>query len=141
MSADATGKGLLLKADPIAAAFRDEVKQSLAQCTTPPKLVGILSTSSAPSKFYAEFTRKQCEELGVEFVLKKTGAGASAELAEGDGVEEAIVEANEDDSVHGIMVCTPSFFCSPSRTANELPGVFPCVKVYFPIFGPQQVGL
>jgi len=97
-------KGLLLKADPIAAAFRDEVKGSLESCSRPPKLVGILATSSAPSKNYAEFTRKQCEELGVEFVLKKIGAAASPDLGEGDGVEEAIIEANVDESVHGIMV-------------------------------------
>ncbi|KAJ2934285.1 hypothetical protein H1R20_g2811, partial [Candolleomyces eurysporus] len=107
------GKGILLKADPIAGAYRDEVKSMLAQASTKPKLVGILSTSSEPSKFYAEFTRRQCEELGVEFVLKKTGAALEAELGEGEGVEEAIIEANEDESVNGIMV-------------------------YFPIFGPQQ---
>ncbi|KAF8165627.1 hypothetical protein B0H34DRAFT_647364 [Crassisporium funariophilum] len=113
MADPVTRKGLLLKADPIAAAFRDEVKRTLEECPTRPKLVGILATSSIPSKNYAEFTRKQCEELGVEFVLRKTGAASSPELGEGDGVEEAIIEANEDKSVHGIMV-------------------------YFPIFGAQQ---
>jgi hypothetical protein len=102
---EATGKGLLLKADPIAAAFRDEVKASLAQRSRPPKLVGILATSSAPSKSYAEFTKRQCEDLGVEFVLRKIGAAVSNDLSEGEGVEEAIIEANEDVSVQGIMVC------------------------------------
>lgn len=105
MAAAVPRKGLLLKADPIAAAFCDEVKQSLATCSRPPRLVGILATTSAPSSKYAEFTRKQCEELGVEFVLKKVGAAASPDLGEGEGVEEAIIEANEDPSIHGIMVC------------------------------------
>ncbi|KIY52309.1 NAD(P)-binding protein [Fistulina hepatica ATCC 64428] len=113
MAASAAGKGILLKADAIAATFREEVKQSLAKCVRPPKLVGILATSSAPSKFYADFTQKQCDTLGFEFELRKTGAAASSDLAEGEGVEQAIIDANEDDSVHGIMV-------------------------YFPIFGPQQ---
>ncbi|KAJ7129249.1 hypothetical protein C8R44DRAFT_978675 [Mycena epipterygia] len=108
-----TGKGLLVKADPIAAAFRDEVKLALSQSSRRPRLVGILATSSAPSKFYAEFTKKQCEELGVEFILKKTGAADTGDLGEGEGVEEAIIEANEDESIDGIMV-------------------------YYPIFGPQQ---
>jgi len=99
-----TRKGLLLKADPIADAFRDEVKATLAQCTKRPKLVGILSTNSAPSRHYAEFTKKQCQDLGVEFVLKETGAALSSDKANGEDVEEAIIEANEDDSVHGIMV-------------------------------------
>ncbi|KAJ7126455.1 NAD-P-binding protein [Mycena crocata] len=107
------GKGLLLKADPIAAAFRDEVKLSLSQSVRRPRIVGILATSSAPSKFYADFTKKQCEDLGVEFVLKKTGAADTGDLGEGEGVEEAIIEANEDENVDGIMV-------------------------YYPIFGPQQ---
>ncbi|KAF8914266.1 methylenetetrahydrofolate dehydrogenase [Gymnopilus junonius] len=113
MASPAARKGLLLKADPIAAAFQDEVKASLQKCARPPKLVGILATTSAPSKSYAEFTRKQCEAHGVEFFLKTVGAAASPELGEGEGVEEAIIEANEDPSIHGIMV-------------------------YFPIFGPQQ---
>lgn len=98
------GKGLLLKADTIATAFRDEVKASLVECKRPPKLVGILATSSAPSKSYADFTKKQCAELGVNFVLKTTGAAVSSDLGEGEGVEEAIIEANLDESVDGIMV-------------------------------------
>lgn len=108
MSADHTGKGLLLKADPIAKSFREEIQADLAKGTRPPKLVGILSTSAAPSKFYADFTKKQCDELGVEFELKKTGSAADPQLADGDGVEEAIIEANEDDGVDGIMVCVLS---------------------------------
>ncbi|CAK5275270.1 unnamed protein product [Mycena citricolor] len=107
------GKGLLLKADPIADTFRDEVKTALDRTTRKPRLVGILATSSAPSKFYAEFTKKQCEDLGFDFVLKRTGAAFSEEAGEGEGVEEAIIEANEDPNVNGIMV-------------------------YYPIFGPQQ---
>ncbi|KAG6910782.1 hypothetical protein DXG01_007670 [Tephrocybe rancida] len=101
------GKGLLLKADPIATTFRDEVKASLAVCPRLPKLVGILATSSAPSRSYAEFTKKQCAELGVNFVLKVTGAAVSTDLGEGEGVEEAIIEANEDESVDGIMIVSP----------------------------------
>lgn len=97
-------KGLLLKADPIASAFRDEIKFALGRSDRPVKLVGILSTAAAPSKFYAEFTQKQCQELGVEFVLKKTGSALQEGLSDGEGVEEAIIEANEDDSVDGIMV-------------------------------------
>jgi len=128
-----SGKGILLKADPIAQQFRMEVQASLSQRRMEgkgkPKIVGILATSSSPSRNYAEFTRKQCEELGFEFVLKKTGAGIyngdddgrrdadagdRVNLGEGEGVEEVIIEANEDEKVDGIMV-------------------------YYPIFGAQQV--
>ncbi|OSX59439.1 hypothetical protein POSPLADRAFT_1150117 [Postia placenta MAD-698-R-SB12] len=109
MSTEASGKGVLLKADPIANAFRDEIQASLATRPRPPRLVGILATSAAPSKFYAEFTKKQCDALGVEFVLRRVGAAADPTLSEGDGVEEAIIEANEDENVHGIMVYYPIF--------------------------------
>ena len=98
------GKGILLKADPIANAFRDEIKAALHECPRPPRLVGILATSAAPSKFYSEFTRKQCEDLGVDYVLKKVGAAADSSLDEGEGVEDAIIDANNDETVDGIMV-------------------------------------
>jgi methylenetetrahydrofolate dehydrogenase (NAD+) len=105
----ASGKGVLLKADPIAATFQDEVKAALSSSTKKPRLVGILATSGAPSKNYAEFTKKQCEALGIEFELKAIGAASDPRLAEGEGVEEAIIEANEDNNVHGIMVYYPIF--------------------------------
>lgn len=104
MATDNAGKGILLKAEPIATAFRDEIKAALNEAPRPPKLVGILATSSAPSKFYAEFTQKQCNDLGVDFVLKKIGAAADPSLDEGEGVEDAIIEANNNDSIDGIMV-------------------------------------
>ncbi|KIP08334.1 hypothetical protein PHLGIDRAFT_69512 [Phlebiopsis gigantea 11061_1 CR5-6] len=110
MVPDHTGKGILLKADPIASAFRDEIKAAISQNPArAPKLIGILATSAAPSKFYADFTKKQCDELGVEFVLKTIGAAADPALSEGEGVEEAIIEANNDESVDGIMVYYPIF--------------------------------
>jgi methylenetetrahydrofolate dehydrogenase (NAD+) len=136
MTTTSPKKGLLIKADPIAAQFRDEVKQALAQRSCRPKLVGILATTSAPSKSYAEFTRKQCEELGFDFILKPTGAAASSELGEGDGVEEAIIEANEDESIHGIMVCGE--ILTSAHVLFTYPPII--LKVYFPIFGAQQVG-
>lgn len=104
MVLDASGKGLLLKADLIADTFRDEVKTFLARSSRTPTLVGILGTPAAPSKFYAEFTRKQCDDLGVQFVLKVVGSAESAARVDGEGVEEAIIEANEDADVDGIMV-------------------------------------
>lgn len=107
-------KGLLLKADSIASPFQSEVQTSIASRPRKPRLVGILSTSSAPSRSYAAFTKKQCEALGLEFVLREVGAAVSQEMGEGEGAEEAIIEANGDEGVDGIMV-------------------------YYPIFGAQQV--
>ncbi|KAI0340750.1 NAD(P)-binding protein [Trametopsis cervina] len=109
MAAPNIGKGLLLKSDPIASAFRDEIKAALDESPRRPRLVGILATSGAPSRMYAEFTQKQCLDLGFDFVLKKIGAAADPSLSEGEGVEESIIEANNDDAVDGIMVYYPIF--------------------------------
>jgi len=127
-TANGLGKGLLLKADSIADTFRDEVKAAIAQCTRPPTLVGILGTSSAPSKFYADFTRKQCEQLGVRFVLKEVGSAASPEQADGEGVEEAIVEANEDVDVDGIMVRIVCSSLSAGSLLIRNQGVLPYIR-------------
>lgn len=131
MAAHSLGKGVLLKPDPIADAFRDEVKTALAQCTRPPTLIGILGTTSAPSQFYADFTRKQCEQLGVRFILKKVGSAESPERGDGEGVEEVIIEANEDPDIDGIMVSFYPTLCFSFILMGA--------KVYYPIFGGGQV--
>lgn len=109
--------GKLLKADDIAAPYRADVESAIAIFTNKsrkPRLIGILATDSKPSEMYAEFTRKTCEGMGVEFVLRRVGAaalkGREGEVvdsdAEGDGgLESSIIEANEDPTVDGIMVC------------------------------------
>jgi methylenetetrahydrofolate dehydrogenase (NAD+) len=89
-----------------------------------PKLVGLLANSSAPSRAYAQWTAKACEAVGIEYELREIvattpAAGAAEEeeqgaaVAEQGQVEEAILDANADPSVNGIMV-------------------------YYPIFGPRQ---
>ena len=104
MAAHTAPKGILLKSESIASKFTEEVKSTLTSRKRSPKLVGILSTSSAPSRHYAEFTRKQCDALGIQFELKETGSALGDDGADGEGVEEAIIEANADAGVDGIMV-------------------------------------
>lgn len=98
------GAGKLLKADDIAAPFRSDIQSSIASSPIKPriKLVGILAggaLANKPSEVYAEFTKKQCETMGVEYVLRKV------DEVDGQGaIEDAIIEANRDESVQGIMV-------------------------------------
>lgn len=106
--------GVLLTAAKVAAPFDKEVRASLATLSRRPTLVAILSTSAAPSRTYANFAKSQCENIGVNFVLKEVGAGKTNSEGEpiggeGEGVEEAIVEANEDDDCDGIIVFYPIF--------------------------------
>ncbi|KAG9100942.1 hypothetical protein FRC06_003509 [Ceratobasidium sp. 370] len=106
-----SGVGKLVKADGIAAKFRKDIEEDLAHPSArsrKPCLLGILSTSSAPSRSYAQFTKKTCEAIGIEFVLKEVGGALDGGI-DGEGVEEAIIEANEDVNVDGIMVYYPIF--------------------------------
>ncbi|KAG0657878.1 hypothetical protein C6P46_006160 [Rhodotorula mucilaginosa] len=102
----------------IAKPFRTQIQQATAQLNPKPKLVGILANSGAPSRAYANWTAKACEAVGIDYELREVGIvadGASEGTAEQGEVEEAILAANEDDNVNGIMV-------------------------YYPIFGPRQDG-
>ncbi len=105
--------GKLMKADNIAAIYRSDVENSIRTFTSSsaggrkPRLVGILATNSKPSESYAEFTQKTCEAIGVDFILKRVGAALSEkDDPKGEGVELAIIEANEDEGVDGIMACS-----------------------------------
>ncbi|KIM25581.1 hypothetical protein M408DRAFT_331125 [Serendipita vermifera MAFF 305830] len=107
--------GVLLTAAKVVTPYDKEVRESLAGLPKPPTLVAILSTSAAASRTYANFAKTQCENVGVKFILKETGAGkwregdGSEKAGEGEGVEEAIVEANEDEECDGILVFYPIF--------------------------------
>jgi len=114
-ASQAPSLGLLLQAAKVATPFDAELRTAIAQLPRPPTLCAILSTSNAGSRAYATFSKAQCESLGVRFVFKEVGAGRNREgeggetFAEGEGVEGAIVEANEDPEVDGILVYYPIF--------------------------------
>jgi methylenetetrahydrofolate dehydrogenase (NAD+) len=49
---------------------------------------------------YANWTAKTCAESGIEFECRKVDK---------KNLEDKIVEANEDNSIHGIMVYYPVY--------------------------------
>jgi methylenetetrahydrofolate dehydrogenase (NAD+) len=119
-------KGTLMKGDTIAKPIQDELTRELATRPRVPRILAILGTSGAPSRTYAEFTKKACVALGFDYVLYETGAAIpESGLGEGEGVKEAILKANDDPEVDGIMVYYPIFGgkevrCSPSCAPCEL---------------------
>ncbi|KAJ9105778.1 hypothetical protein QFC20_004265 [Naganishia adeliensis] len=111
------GAGILIPASKVHQATKTELLNVLATDKSfaveggrVPKLVGILATEKEDARNYAEFTRKSCESLGITYELRLVGA-ARAQLGDAPNVsidvEEAILEANEDDEVDGIMVYYP----------------------------------
>lgn len=122
----AENPGKLVQASSIAAPYQEAVKAATAAREAAglrkPKLVGILATPSPPSIAYAEWTRKACEAVGIEFEIWRTWDDApakedGAEKSDADkaqqpdldleaDVEDLIIAANADESVQGIMVST-----------------------------------
>ncbi|EPQ30495.1 uncharacterized protein PFL1_02021 [Pseudozyma flocculosa PF-1] len=121
--------GKLIQASGIAAPYQEAIKEAIQARVdagkSRPKLVGILATPSPPSVAYAEWTRKACEAVGIEFEIWKTWDDAAVAANDEGGeanhagtapdfdleadVEDLIIAANADDKVHGIMVYYPIF--------------------------------
>ena len=91
---------LVIDPGQVAEKFRAELRAELAQLPDRLKLVGLLVADHGPSRTYAEYTRKGCDDVGVAFDLQ-----AVPRL----GVEPAIRAANADPSVHGVLIYYPVF--------------------------------
>ncbi len=107
-------QGLVMTAGKVHIPFKSELLSTLSsfRFERPPHLLGILATKKEDARTYAEFTRKACEQIGIHFELRLVGdAGADDDDDEGGGidVEEAILEANDEVGVDGIMVYYPIY--------------------------------
>lgn len=79
--------------------------EQVSKLETPPKLVGFLANADPAAKMYAEFTKKTSIECGFRFEIRQVNK---------EDLEDAIMDANADKDIDGIMV-------------------------YFPVFGDRQV--
>lgn len=112
-------------ASAIAAPFKEELVQGSTGIRNalgrPPKLRGILANADEPSRLYAQSTKKSCEEVNIQFEL--VTVGDVSQKAQATDVEQAVLEANMDDNVDGIMVYFPIFGQSctitPARPAHH----------------------
>jgi len=82
----------------IAKGLLEEVKAGLAALKRQPHLLGVLANTDAAAKVYANWTQKTCEENGFRYTLAQVDK---------DNVEDTILNANNDDSVDGIIVYYP----------------------------------
>lgn len=98
------GEGVVLAAT-IAKKFIDETTEQVSKLDPPPKLVGFLANADPAAKMYADFAKKTSLDCGFRFETREVNK---------EDLEDAIMDANEDKDVDGIMV-------------------------YFPVFGDRQV--
>ena len=66
-----------------------------------PLLVGFLANDDSAAEMYAKWTQRTSEALGVRYELRR--------IADKDFLEEAIIQANRDENVDGIMIYFPVF--------------------------------
>jgi len=98
-------KGIKVNASVVATPFRDEIKTKVAamkkQGLEPPLLVGLLANKDPAAIKYAEWTGKACRNDGLRYELRK--------IEDPIDVEAALMDANDDPRVHGIIVYYPIF--------------------------------
>lgn len=92
--------GRTFLASAIAKPYVEEVTQLVARLEFRPKLVGLLANDDPAAKMYASWTEKTCESLGFTYELLQTSK---------NNLETMLIDANNDDKVHGIMVYFPVF--------------------------------
>lgn len=90
----------VVNASKIAEVFVDELKNKIEKYECKPKLLTFLANNDQAAVSYAHWTGKACAEIGIQFELR---------TIKRENLEEAILEANKDESVNGIMVYYPVF--------------------------------
>ncbi|EPX75368.1 methylenetetrahydrofolate reductase [Schizosaccharomyces octosporus yFS286] len=84
----------------VAESFVEQLKELVKRFEPVPTLVGFLANTDPAARMYAEWTEKTCKEIGFAFELREVSK---------DDLEDAIVEANLDKNVNGMMIYFPVF--------------------------------
>ncbi|CAL8073403.1 unnamed protein product [Orchesella dallaii] len=90
----------IIDAGLIASTFREEIRSSLQKEDVAPRLVAFLANADPASRTYANRTAESCAQVGIQFELREVTR---------DHLEDKIIEANQDDNVHGIFVYYPVY--------------------------------
>ncbi|PKX91043.1 methylenetetrahydrofolate dehydrogenase (NAD(+)) [Aspergillus novofumigatus IBT 16806] len=77
-----------------------EVQEGVKTLEKPPHLVGFLANDDPAALMYAQWTEKTCQENGFRYSLRQVSR---------DDIEDAILAANADSDVDGIIVYYPIF--------------------------------
>ncbi|EGC35479.1 methylenetetrahydrofolate dehydrogenase [Dictyostelium purpureum] len=85
---------------PIATFFRNEIKEQITSKGWKPRVVAFLTSDDQGAIDYSKWTKIACNKDGIEFELKRV---------ERVDLEDCIIEANNDNSIHGILVYYPVF--------------------------------
>lgn len=103
--------GRTILASTIAKQYIDEITTQVKALDFKPKLVGFLANDDPAAQMYANWTGKTCESLGFTYDLVKVDK---------NDLESALINANSNDDVNGIMVYFPVFGDNQDQYLQQL---------------------
>lgn len=103
--------GRTILASTIAKQYVEEITAQVKSLEFKPKLVGFLANDDPAAQMYANWTGKTCESLGFTYELR---------LVDKNELESALISANNDDDVNGIMVYFPVFGDNQDQYLQQL---------------------
>jgi methylenetetrahydrofolate dehydrogenase (NADP+) / methenyltetrahydrofolate cyclohydrolase len=101
---------LVIDPGQVAAEFKHRLRQEISALPEQLLLVGLIAGEHSAAHTYAEYTRRGCEDVGVNFELRNVPRFE---------MEAAIHAANADPAVHGILVYYPVFGTEQDRYVRD----------------------
>lgn len=84
----------------VAETYRKETKRAVLEMRKKILLVGFLTEEQGPSKIYADYTKAGCADVGIDFEVRMVNKYK---------LEDAILRANADNQINGIITYYPIF--------------------------------
>lgn len=106
-----TPAGRTILASTIAKQYIDEITSQVKALDFKPKLIGFLANDDPAAQMYANWTGKTCESLGFTYELVNVNK---------NDLESALINANSNDDVNGIMVYFPVFGDNQDQYLQQL---------------------
>ncbi|KAJ2007876.1 Methylenetetrahydrofolate dehydrogenase [NAD(+)] [Coemansia thaxteri] len=95
----------------VASSYTSEIKSEVSQKSARPKLVGFLANDDPYAEKYAQSSSKHLAEAGLDFELRQIPR---------EELEAALVEANGDPLVSGILVYYPVYGDSRDQKLQDM---------------------
>lgn len=106
-----TPAGRTILASTIAKQYTEEITSGVAALDFRPKLVGFLANDDPAGHMYASWTGKTCESMGFTYDLVQVDR---------NDLESAVIAANSNNDIHGIMVYFPVFGDNQDQYLQQL---------------------
>ncbi|KAL9040281.1 MAG: hypothetical protein Q9214_004550 [Letrouitia sp. 1 TL-2023] len=125
-SGEVQAPGKVILAGAIAKSIQNEVLDGLSKLTRAPLLVGFLANKDPAARLYADWTGKTCEETAffhsrvVSFLIEFRGFRFDLRQVDREDLESHLLDANQDDSIDGIIVYYPVFNSRQDQYLQQL---------------------